>query len=131
MQAATSAAFLNASAPVKNDWPEIRTTIRAPVAVNSRVAVSETEMRFTVSIQSRCELRHITSPFTGPRRTVLISELARPAAPCATVCYAARSYAQRLFLLGPEFLKLVPRHCGICEHVFQDACNKDLQLPKQ
>ena len=29
-----------------------------------------------------------TLPFTGPRRTTLTSEPARPAAPCGTVCYA-------------------------------------------
>ena len=31
----------------------------------------------------------ITSGFTGPRRTALISKPARPAAPCATRCYPA------------------------------------------
>lgn len=32
-------------------------------------------------------LSQITLPFTGPRRTTLVSEPARPAAPCATDCY--------------------------------------------
>ena len=34
-------------------------------------------------------LCHITPPFTRPRRTTLISESARPAAPSATDCYLA------------------------------------------
>ena len=40
-------------------------------------------------------------PFTGPRRTTLISESARPAAPCATDGYAALFSMLRLkvFLL--------------------------------
>ena len=41
------------------------------------------------SILSVDRLSDITSAITGPRRTTLFSKAARPAAPCASHCYAA------------------------------------------
>jgi len=42
----------------------------------------------------------ITSPFTGSRRTTLTSDAARPATPCATVCYLAVCASGYVFAKG-------------------------------
>ena len=53
-----------------------------------------------------------TPPFTGPRRTTLISKAARPAAPCATVWYAWHGVC----FMGCKSPVREWRSCGLMVH---------------